>query len=158
MPIGTLVDTLSASGRIQIGLLLFPNLTQLDLTGPYEVFSRVRDADVHLVWKTLEPVRADSGLGLLPTTTLDDCPALDVVCVPGGPGVDTSLADAETLDWLRHTARGARYVVAVCTGSLLLGAAGLLDGRRAGSHWASRHLLSTSAPSLPRNGWSSTAT
>jgi cyclohexyl-isocyanide hydratase len=129
------------AGRTQIGLVLMPHLTQLDLTGPYEVFARVADADVHLVWKTLEPVRADSGLRLLPSTTFAACPALDVVCVPGGPGVDALLEDDEVLDWLRRQAAGARYVVSVCTGSLALGAAGLLEGRRAGCHWASRELL-----------------
>jgi cyclohexyl-isocyanide hydratase len=127
--------------RTQIGLLLMPGLTQLDLTGPYEVFARVPEAEVHLVWKTLEPVRADSGLRLVPTTTFAACPPLDVVCVPGGPGVDALLEDADVLDWLRHQAAGARYVVSVCTGSLALGAAGLLEGRWAGCHWASRHLL-----------------
>jgi cyclohexyl-isocyanide hydratase len=127
--------------RAQIGLLLFPNLTQLDLTGPFEVFTRVRDADTHLVWKSLDPVRADSGLRLLPSQTLDACPTLDVVCVPGGPGVDALLSDAEILSWLAASARSARFVVAVCTGSLLLGAAGLLQGRAATCHWASRPML-----------------
>jgi cyclohexyl-isocyanide hydratase len=127
--------------RAQIGLLLFPNLTQLDLTGPFEVFTRVRDADTHLVWKTLDPVRADSGLRLLPSQTLSACPPLDVVCVPGGPGVDALVSDAEILSWLAATAGTARFVVAVCTGSLLLGAAGLLRGRAAACHWASRPML-----------------
>ena len=128
--------------RRQIGLLLFPNLTQLDLTGPYEVFARVREADVHVVWKTLDAVQADSGLRLLPSRTLQDCPRLDVVCVPGGPGVDALLSDRDVLAWLASAAENARFVVSVCTGSLLLGAAGLLEGRTAGSHWASRHMLS----------------
>jgi cyclohexyl-isocyanide hydratase len=126
----------------EIGLLLMPGLTQLDLTGPYEVFARVPDARVHLIWKTLEAVRADSGLGLLPTVTLAACPPLEVVCVPGGPGVDGLLEDGDVLDWLRRQAAGARYVVSVCTGSLVLGAAGLLRGRAAACHWASRPLLS----------------
>jgi len=132
---------MSGAGRTQIGLLLFPGLTQLDLTGPFEVFSRVRDADVHLVWKTLDAVRADSGLSILPTTTPGECPPLDVVCVPGGPGTDALLSDTEVLDWLVSTAAHATFVVSVCTGSLLLGAAGLLNGRKASSHWASRHML-----------------
>jgi cyclohexyl-isocyanide hydratase len=76
---------MAGASRIQIGLLLFPNLTQLDLTGPYEVFARVQDTDVHLVWKALDAVRADSGLQLLPNQTLAACPSLDVVWVPGGP-------------------------------------------------------------------------
>ena len=126
---------------LRIGMLLFPRLTQLDLTGPYEVFARVPDAEVHLVWKTLEPVRAESGLGLLPTTTFQSCPPLDVVVVPGGSGVDAVLEDDEALAWLRAAAAQARYVVSVCTGALALGAAGLLVGRRASTHWASRSML-----------------
>ena len=122
-------------------MLLFPRLTQLDLTGPYEVFARVPGAEVHLIWKTLEPVRAESGLGLLPTTTFEACPSLDVLCVPGGSGVDAVLEDEDVLTWVRSAARQARYVVSVCTGALALGAAGLLVGRRASTHWASRPLL-----------------
>jgi cyclohexyl-isocyanide hydratase len=129
------------AASLRVGFLLFPRLTQLDLTGPYEVFVRVPGAEVHLIWKTLEPVRADSGLGLLPTTTFENCPPLDVVCVPGGTGVDAVLEDEAVLTWLRAVAAQARYVVSVCTGSLALGAAGLLVGRRASSHWASRPLL-----------------
>jgi cyclohexyl-isocyanide hydratase len=124
-----------------IGLLLFPRLTQLDLTGPYEVFKRVPGGNVHLIWKTLDPVRADSGLGLLPTTTMADCPKLDVICVPGGPGVADLMEDEAVLDFLRQTARTAKYVTSVCTGSLVLGAAGLLKGKRATSHWMSRAML-----------------
>lgn len=126
---------------LHIGLLLYPGLTQLDLTGPFEVFHRIPDAQVHLVWKDLAPVRADSGLQLLPTTTLAECPPLDVVCVPGGFGQIALMDDAEVLDFLRTQARTARYVTAVCTGSLLLGAAGLLDGYRATTHWGFVELL-----------------
>jgi cyclohexyl-isocyanide hydratase len=126
---------------LHIGLLLFPGLTQLDLTGPYEVFHRIPGAQVHLVWKDLEPVRADSGLRLLPTTTLADCPPLDIVCVPGGFGQIALMGDAAVLDFLRTHARTARYVTSVCTGSLLLGAAGLLDGHRCTTHWAFVELL-----------------
>lgn len=130
-----------SGARLQIGFVLMPRLTQLDLTGPYEVLTRVQDADVHLVWKTLEPVRADSGLQILPTTTFEACPTLDVVCVPGGPGVDALIEDPDVLNWLKRSAGQAKYVVSVCTGSLVLGAAGLLNGRRAACHWASRELL-----------------
>lgn len=126
---------------MDIGLLLFPKLTQLDLTGPFEVFHRIPGARVHLVWKDLAPVHADSGLGLLPTTTLAACPPLDVVTVPGGFGQLPLMDDAEILDWLRAQAAHARYVTAVCTGALLLGAAGLLDGYRATTHWAFTELL-----------------
>jgi cyclohexyl-isocyanide hydratase len=124
-----------------IGLLLFPRLTQLDLTGPFEVFKRIPGATVHLIWKDLEPIRADSGLGLLPTTTMADCPPLDVICVPGGPGVAELMEDAAVLAFLRKAAANAQYVTSVCTGSLVLGAAGLLKGKRATSHWMSRDLL-----------------
>lgn len=126
---------------IRIGLLLFPRMTQLDLTGPFEVFAKLPDAEVLLLWKTLQPVEAETGLRLLPHATLRDCPLLDVVCVPGGPGVNALMEDDEVLAWLRSQAEHARYVSSVCTGSLVLGAAGLLRGRRATSHWASRDLL-----------------
>ena len=127
--------------RIQIGLLLFPNLTQLDLTGPYEVFTKFPDAEVHLLWKTLDPVTAGGGMQLLPTTTFAECPQLDLVCVPGGAGMNALLNDEETLDFVRRQATGARYVTSVCTGSLVLGAAGLLKGRRATTHWMSLPML-----------------
>ena len=127
---------------LKIGLLLFPRLTQLDLTGPYEVFSRLPGARVRLLWKTLEPVRADTGIGMLPDTTLAECPPLDLVCVPGGPGVAALMEDTEVLDFLRRQAAGARYVTSVCTGALVLGAAGLLRGKRATTHWASHDFLS----------------
>lgn len=125
----------------RIGLLLFPGLTQLDLTGPYEVFARMPGAVVYLLWKSLEPVRSDHGLAILPTSTLETCPPLDLVCVPGGPGVNEVLTDTEVLAFLRRTAQGARYITSVCSGSLILGAAGLLRRRRAGSHWMSREML-----------------
>ena len=127
---------------LNIGFLLFPRLTQLDLTGPYEVFSRLPGARVRLVWKALEPVRADTGIGMLPDTTLAECPPLDLVCVPGGPGVAALMEDEEVLDFLRRQAAGVRYVTSVCTGALVLGAAGLLRGKRATTHWASHDFLS----------------
>jgi cyclohexyl-isocyanide hydratase len=126
---------------VRIGLLLFPRMTQLDLTGPYEVFAKVPGAEVLLLWKTLQPVEAETGLRILPHATLRDCPPLDVLCVPGGPGVSALMEDAEVLDWLRAQGRQARYVTSVCTGSLVLAAAGLLRDKRATSHWASRDLL-----------------
>ena len=127
--------------RFQIGLLLFPNLTQLDMTGPYEVFTKFPDSDVHLVWKSLDPVKAGGGMQLLPSTTFAECPQLDLICVPGGAGMNALLNDAETLDFVRRQAAGARYVTSVCTGSLVLGAAGLLRGKRATSHWMSHAML-----------------
>lgn len=127
--------------RFRIGLLLFPRMTQLDLTGPFEVFAKLPGAEVLLLGKTLQPVEAETGLRMLPHATLHDCPPLDVLCVPGGPGVSALMDDAEALDWLRGQAQSVRYVTSVCTGSLVLGAAGLLRGKRATSHWASRDLL-----------------
>lgn len=130
------------SKPVAIGFLVFPNITQLDLTGPFEVLSMMPGAQMHLVWKTLAPVRAGGGgLVLQPTTTFADCPPLDVVCVPGGAGMNALLTDAETLDFLRRQAASARYVTSVCTGALVLGAAGLLKGRRAATHWMSMDFL-----------------
>lgn len=126
---------------LRFGLLLFPRLTQLDMTGPFEVFSRVPGGSVHLIWKTREPVRADTGLTMMPDTTFDDCPPLDVICVPGGPGVAALMEDAAVLAFLRRQAEGARFVTSVCTGALVLGAAGLLKGVRATTHWASHDFL-----------------
>ena len=120
----------------RIGMLLFPRITQLDLTGPYEVLHRVPGADMHLVWKQVAPVAAEGGLSLLPTTTTRDCPPLDLVFVPGGPGHAELLTDDEILSFLATQGRSARYVTSVCTGALLLGAAGLLDGYEATTHWA----------------------
>jgi cyclohexyl-isocyanide hydratase len=120
---------------LEVGLLVFPQVQQLDLTGPFEVFASLPDTRVHLVWKEIVPIVSATGLILTPTMTLADCPALDVICVPGGGGVNALLNDSEILDFIRHQAAGARYVTSVCTGSLVLGAAGLLKGRRATSHW-----------------------
>ena len=125
----------------RIGLLLFPDITQLDMTGPYEVFTKLPDAEVHLVARTMEPVTANGGMRILPTTTLGACPQLDVVCVPGGGGMNPLLNDPETLQFLKAQAAGARYVTSVCTGALVLGAAGLLQGKRAATHWMSRDML-----------------
>ncbi|MBM3554732.1 MAG: DJ-1/PfpI family protein [Alphaproteobacteria bacterium] len=127
--------------KFQVGLLLFPGITQLDLTGPWEVLSAMPATEARLVWKTRDAVQAVKGMRLLPDITFADCPQLDLVCVPGGPGMNALLTDDETLDFLRKQAAGARYVTSVCTGSLVLGAAGLLKGKRATSHWLSRELL-----------------
>jgi cyclohexyl-isocyanide hydratase len=130
-----------AGMTLHIGMLLFPRLTQLDLTGPFEVLHRVPDTKVHLVWKDTQPVYADSGLGLVPTASFADCPPLDIVFVPGGIGQVPLMTDPVVLDFLRHHGKTARYVTSVCTGALVLGAAGLLDGYRATTHWAFVELL-----------------
>lgn len=121
---------------IQIGFLLFPKVTQLDLTGPLQVFSRVPGAQIHLIWKRMEPVPSDTVLIMMPTITYADCPQLDVICIPGGMGTDEAINDEETLTFVRRQAAGAQYVTSVCTGSLVLGAAGLLRGYRATTHWS----------------------
>src|SRR5437899_9512948 len=107
------------SEPLQIGLVIFPKVTQLDLTGPVQVLSSVPGAKVHLIWKRIEPVVSDSVLTLTQTTTLADCPQLDVVCVPGGLGTDDMVNDEEMLAFLRQQALGAKYITSVCTGSLV---------------------------------------
>jgi cyclohexyl-isocyanide hydratase len=126
---------------MKIGFLTFPQVTQLDLTGPYEVLSMIPGAQMHLVWKSLDPVVASGGLILTPTTKFSDCPDLDLVCVPGGTGMNALLTDRETLDFLRKQAGVARFMTSVCTGALVLGAAGLLQGRKAATHWMSMEFL-----------------
>jgi cyclohexyl-isocyanide hydratase len=124
-----------------IGMVLFPNLTQLDLTGPYEVFCRMPDTRVHLVAASHEPVVTEYGLTIVPDLAFDEPPSFDVLCVPGGPGVNLMLEDAMFLAFLRKQGEQARFVTSVCTGALLLGAAGLLRGYRATTHWLSLDLL-----------------
>jgi cyclohexyl-isocyanide hydratase len=126
---------------LHIGILVFPKVQQLDLTGPYEVFASVPGANVHLIWKDRSAITSATGLALTPTMTFGECPTLDVLCIPGGAGVNALLQDAEALDFVRAQAARARYVTSVCTGSLVLGAAGLLQGRRATTHWLSHDFL-----------------
>ncbi|MGC4094989.1 MAG: DJ-1/PfpI family protein [Polyangiaceae bacterium] len=126
---------------LNIGLLLFPRLTQLDLTGPHEVFTKIPDAKVHLVAETMVPVTSDSGLTILPTATLESAPPLDIICVPGGPGVDALLENDAVLTYVAAQGARTRWVTSVCTGALVLGAAGLLRGYRATTHWRSLDLL-----------------
>jgi cyclohexyl-isocyanide hydratase len=127
--------------HLQIGSLLFEGLDQIDLTGPFEVLSRIPNATYRLYGKTADPVRDLKGLRLTPDAALADAPQLDVLHVPGGFGQEALMQDSDVLDWIRHQAAGARSVFSVCTGALLCGAAGLLKGRRATTHWASFHLL-----------------
>jgi len=122
---------------LQIGLLIFPKITQLDMTGPYEAFARIPGVKVHLIWKRIEPITSDVGMPLLPTMTLRECPPLDVICIPGGPGQVDLMDDEEIIAFVRRQGLQARYVTSVCTGALVLGAAGLLDGYNATTHWAS---------------------
>jgi cyclohexyl-isocyanide hydratase len=127
--------------HLQIGSLLFDDLDQIDLTGPFEVLSRIPNATYRLYAKTAAAVRDQKGLRLLPDAALADAPPLDVLHVPGGSGQEALMEDEAVLGWLRAQAEGAQAVFSVCTGALLLGGAGLIRGRRATTHWASFHLL-----------------
>ena len=120
----------------RIGMLIFPRLTQLDMTGPYEVLARLPDTTVDLVARTMDPVTTDRGMQIVPTVTYETCPPLDIIMVPGGPGQQDLMEDEAALSFLRKHAAQAKYVTSVCTGSLVLAAAGLLKGKRATSHWA----------------------
>lgn len=125
-----------------IGFIIFPDLTQLDFTGPLQVLSRLPQSATHIVAKSVAPVPSDCGLGLVPTCTFANCPPLDLICVPGGNiGVVGAINDRETVDFVRQQGLGAQYVTAVCTGAFILGVAGLLKGRRATTHWGFTDLL-----------------
>jgi len=136
-----------------VGFVIFPGITQLDFTGPFEVLSRLSTpasiavpskfshSRTHVTAKTMLPVASDRGLAIMPTVTFQSCPPLDLICVPGGAGVAATLADAETIDFIRDQGLRAKYVTSVCMGAFLLGAAGLLNGRRAATHWAYVDLL-----------------
>jgi cyclohexyl-isocyanide hydratase len=121
--------------RIEIGILFYPGMTQLDVTGPFEVWARLPNVRVHLLWKRIEPVTSDVGLALLPTTTFADCPNLDVFCIGGGPGQVNTMDDDEVIAFVRDKGGSARYITSVCAGCLILGAAGLLEGYRSACHW-----------------------
>ena len=129
--------------NFNIGFVLFPELTQLDLTSPLQVLARLPQSTTHIVAKSEAPVPSDCGLSLLPTHTFTNCPPLDLICVPGGVrGVVGAIGDRETVDFIRRQAGSAKYVTAVCTCAFILGVAGLLKGRRATTHWAYTDLLS----------------
>ena len=126
---------------LAVGFVLFPNVTQLDLTGPLQVLHRLPGAETHIIAKSLAPVPSDCGLSLVPTTTFAACAPLDLICVPGGAGVSGAIADTETVEFVRRQGAQAGYVTSVCTGAFVLGVAGLLKGRRATTHWAYTDLL-----------------
>ena len=126
---------------LTIAFLLFPNVTQLDLTGPAQILSRLGNATVQLVWKDPAPVRTDSGFSIVPTASFAEVPAADIVCIPGGIGVADVIDDGEALAWVAGVGAGAAWVTSVCTGSLILGAAGLLRGYSAACHWGWREEL-----------------
>lgn len=125
----------------KIGFLIYPHMTQLDVTGPAQVLSQMSGAEIHMVWKTLDPVPSDCNVTIVPTDTFETCPDLDMVCVGGGGGQTSLMTDPEVLGWLARQGAQAKYVTSVCSGSLLLGAAGLMKGYRAGCHWGYREML-----------------
>jgi cyclohexyl-isocyanide hydratase len=125
-----------------VGFVIFPDLTQLDFTGPLQILARMPQSAIYIVAKSHAPVPSDCGLSLVPTHTFETCPPLDLICIPGGTtGVANAIGDRETVDFVRRQAAGAKYVTSVCTGAFILGAAGLLEGRRATTHWVFTELL-----------------
>ncbi|CTQ69280.1 DJ-1/PfpI family protein [Roseibium alexandrii] len=120
---------------LSFGILIFPNVQLLDVAGPNDAFAAVPGANVHLIWKNRDLVTTTSGMEIRANTTFSECPKLDVLCIPGGGGVNPLLQDDEVLEFVRRAAASTRYVTSVCTGSLVLGRAGLLNGKRATSHW-----------------------
>ncbi|HEX2763816.1 MAG TPA: DJ-1/PfpI family protein [Allosphingosinicella sp.] len=128
------------AARVSIAFLLYPGVTQLDLTGPAQVLSRI-GAKLDLVWKDRDPVPTDAGFSILPTATFAEVPRADILCVPGGMGIAGVMEDEAAMAWVRSVGLEAQWVTSVCTGSLILGAAGLLRGYRAATHWAWREHL-----------------
>jgi len=126
---------------VKIGFILFPDVTQLDFTGPLQVLHRMPGAETHIIAKTAAPVPSDCGLSLVPNTTFDAAPALDMLVVPGGFGVVEAIGDAETMDFIRKAGAEASWHTSICTGAFILGAAGLLQGKKATTHWAYHDLL-----------------
>jgi cyclohexyl-isocyanide hydratase len=142
---------------LTIGFLAFPGLTQLDMTGPLQVLGRLPDSTCHVVAKSMDPVKSDGVLSILPTIAFADCPKLDLICVPGGHGVADVVRDEETLQFVRRQGAQAQWVTSVCTGAFILGAAGLIRGKHVATHWAYRELLplvgaSASAARVARDG------
>lgn len=125
----------------QIVFLLFPGITQLDFTAPAQALCRMPGAVLAGAAASREPIATDSGFSILPTHDFGGAPQADIFCVPGGHGVIDALGDAATIDFIARQAAGARWVTSVCTGAFLLGRAGLLEGRRATTHWGYTHLL-----------------
>jgi len=133
----------SGMSNFNVGFVIFPDLTQLDFTGPLQVLARLPQSTTHIIAKSDAPVPSDCGLSLVPTCTFANCPPLDLICVPGGvSGVVGAIGDRETVEFVRRQAGTAKYVTSVCTGAFVLGVAGLLQGRRATTHWAYTDLLS----------------
>lgn len=126
---------------MNIVFVLFDNVTQLDFTGPVRFLSRLPGADIHVVSKDGQAVSTDSGFAILPRSSFADCPPADILCVPGGHGVRGAIGDRDIVDFVARQGSDAQWVTSVCTGAFILGAAGLLQGKRATCHWGYTHLL-----------------
>jgi cyclohexyl-isocyanide hydratase len=133
--------TIGLQTHLEIGAIVFPNMDQCDFTGPFEVLSRLPDSTFHIAWRRRESIRDCHGLILTPEVSLAECPQLDLLVVPGGHGQEALMDDEEVLSFVRDQSRGAKYVFSVCTGALICGAAGLLKGVKATTHWSAFHLL-----------------
>lgn len=134
---------MSDSQKHIIGLVFYPGMTSLDIVGPQQVFSALPGVQIHRIWKTLDPVETDDGMMVLPDTTFEDCPRLDVVCIGGGLGQMAVVDDPEVLEFLRKQGSTAKFITSVCGGSEFLAKAGLLQGYRAATHWAARQQLAS---------------
>lgn len=121
---------------MHIGFLIYPYFTQIDVTGPAQVLSALRNAKIHMLWKTTDPVETDAGFSINPTTSFDRSPQLDVICIPGGPGQQAIMDDEAVLAFVKQQGAAAKYITSVCSGSLVLAKVGLLTGYRAGCHWS----------------------
>jgi cyclohexyl-isocyanide hydratase len=126
-----------------IGLVFYPGMTSLDMIGPQQVFSALPDVQIHRLWKTLDPVETDDGMKVLPDTTFENCPHLDIICIGGGLGQSMVEDDPEILAFLQQQGSTAKFITSVCGGSLFLAKAGLLEGYRAATHWAMRGQLAS---------------
>ena len=126
-----------------IGLVFYPGMTSLDIVGPQQVFSALPGVQIHRIWKTLDPIKTDDGMMVLPDTTFENCPSLNVICVGGGLGQRAGVDDPEVLEFFRKQGRTAKFITSVCGGSEFLAKAGLLQGYRAATHWAARQQLAS---------------
>jgi cyclohexyl-isocyanide hydratase len=132
---------MTGSPKYIIGLVFYPGMTALDMVGPHQVFSALPSVELHRIWKTLDPIKTDDGLAILPDTTFENCPPLDVICVGGGLGQMSIVDDPEILEFFRKQGSTAKFVTSVCGGSEFLAKAGLLEGYRAATHWGMREQL-----------------
>ncbi len=132
---------MTASQKHIVGLVIYPGMTALDIIGPQQVFSALPHVQIHRLWKTLDPIKTDDGMVILPDTTFDNCPPLDVICIGGGLEQKAVVDDSEVLEFLRRQGVTAKFVTSVCGGSEFLAKAGLLQGYRAATHWMMREQL-----------------